>query len=55
MIKADDLIHWIRSHATGCSITVPNGWIRGSDLSEIAQEVLEKEPFDCLLPVEREQ
>lgn len=49
MIKADDLIRWIREHATGKSITVLSGWIKGSDLLSLAQKVNDKEPFDFLL------
>lgn len=55
MIKADDLVHWLRQHAVGRSITVPNGWVRGSELMQLAQAVLEKEPFDCMLPAQTQE
>ena len=48
MIKADDLVRWIREHAVGKSITVLGGWIKGSDLLSLAQKVNDKEPFDFL-------
>lgn len=51
MIKADDLIRWIREYAVSKSITVPNGWIRGKDLLAMAQEVANREPFDFLPPI----
>lgn len=55
MIKTDDLVRYLREHAIGRSITVPNGWIRGSDLEQLARMVLEKEPFDCMLPAEKQE
>lgn len=46
MTKTDELIHWLRAHAIGRSVTVPNGWIRGEDLYDLARQIMEKEPFD---------
>jgi len=46
MIKADDLIRWVREHAVSPSLTHINGWIRGDDLLGIAEEVKNHEPFD---------
>lgn len=46
MIKADDLIRWVREHAVSPSLMHINGWIRGDDLLGIAEEVKNHEPFD---------
>lgn len=46
MIRADDLVQWVRSHAINDSLFCLGGWIRGSDLLSLAYEVVGKEPFD---------
>ena len=46
MIRADHLIRWVNEHAVGASITVVEGWIRGSDLMDLAKEVSDREPFE---------
>lgn len=46
MIRADDLVRWVRSNAINDSIFCLGGWIRGSDLLNLAYEVVGKEPFD---------
>ena len=54
MIKADDLIRWVREHAVSPSLTHINGWIRGDDLLGIAKEVKKREPFDYIPPAQKQ-
>ena len=53
MIRADDLVQWVRSHAINDSLFCLGGWIRGSDLLNLAYEVVGKEPFDYRPPSSR--
>ena len=48
MIKVDDLIRWAAAHARGKTLKVLNGFIKGSDLLDLASAVQEREPFDYI-------
>ena len=39
MISVSDLISWSTEHAIGRSTSYPKGWIRASDLMELAKAV----------------
>lgn len=46
MIKVIDLIKWADKMTVEKSAKVPNGYIRGQDLHELAKIVKKKEPKD---------
>ena len=46
MIKVIDLIKWTEKMAVEKSAKVPNGYIRGQDLHDLAKVVKKKEPKD---------
>lgn len=46
MIKVIDLIKWAERMTVEKSARVPNGYIRGQDLHELAKVIKKKEPKD---------
>lgn len=46
MIKVVDLIKWAEMMAVDKSHQVPNGYIRGQDLHDLAKTVKKREPKD---------
>lgn len=46
MIRTDDLVKWARDHAINDSLSCLGGWIRSSELMELAKAVADADPFD---------
>ncbi len=46
MIRVSELKEWANKNAIGRSPSVPDGWVSGEKLSELAEKVSAKEPLN---------